>query len=247
MNRLKSTAEGDELTAYVKLQELYQDTPLPDDEILANLGLYLSRAAMSRILFMHSLYLKVLDTHGVVLDLGTRWGQNAALFTSFRSIYEPYNASRKIIAFDTFEGFPSVGDQDGDYAHNGAYSVSEGYDSYLCQVLSAHQHLSHRGHVDKFEIVKGDATVTLHKYLAEHPETIIALAYFDLDLYEPTKVCIEQLLPYLTKGSILGFDELCLDAFPGETVAFRESSLSHHPIHRSPLSSHSSYIVVDEL
>jgi hypothetical protein len=35
-----------------------------------------------------------------------------ALFTTLRNIYEPYNMSRKIIGFDTFEGFPSVSPQD---------------------------------------------------------------------------------------------------------------------------------------
>jgi hypothetical protein len=47
------------------------------------------------------------------MEFGVRWGQNMALFTSFRNIYEPYNVSRKIIGFDTFAGFPSISEQDG--------------------------------------------------------------------------------------------------------------------------------------
>ena len=31
---------------------------------------------------------------------------------SFRTIYEPFNASRKIIGFDTFEGLTSVSEKD---------------------------------------------------------------------------------------------------------------------------------------
>ena len=53
----------------------------------------------------HELYQKILNVHGVVIEFGTRWGQNLALFESFRGMYEPYNHFRKIIGFDTFEGF----------------------------------------------------------------------------------------------------------------------------------------------
>jgi len=43
----------------------------------------------------------------------------------------------------------------------------------------------------KIWINKGDASVEM-KYLYDNPETIIALAYFDFDLYQPTKKCLES-------------------------------------------------------
>jgi len=43
-----------------------------------------------------------------------------------------------------------------------------------------------------------------------------------LDLYEPTKKTLEWILPYLTKGSIIVFDDLNFHSFPGETIAVRE-------------------------
>jgi hypothetical protein len=88
--------------------ELLKSTPIPDDELLGNLGLFLSRQTLSRILFMHELYQKIINVHGVVIEFGVRWGQNLALFESFRGIYEPYNFNRKIIGFDTFSGFPEI-------------------------------------------------------------------------------------------------------------------------------------------
>ena len=41
--------------------------------------------------------------------------------------------------------------------------------------------------------------VTLRKYLDDHPETIVALAYFDFDLYEPTRKCPDQIKLTLTE------------------------------------------------
>ena len=74
----------------------------------------------------------------------------------------------------------------------------------------------------------------------------MALAYFDLDLYEPTKKCIELLKPRLTKGSVLGFDELNEEATPGETLALMETlGLRNVALRRLPYTSRSSYCVID--
>jgi hypothetical protein len=82
---------------------------------------------------MHELYLKIVPVHGVIMDFGTRWGQNLALFSSFRGIYEPYNYNRKLVGFDTFSGFPSHAPQDGSDAaiQPGAYGVTPGYESSI--------------------------------------------------------------------------------------------------------------------
>lgn len=213
-----STASKQELDAYARLYELFDEMPIPPDEVLANLELFQSRAAMGRILFMHSLYEKILDVHGIVIEFGVRWGRNLALFSTFRNVYEPHNYSRKIVGFDTFGGFPDDGE-----AEAGAFAVPVGYESYLTDILTAHERLAPRSHQQRFELVKGDVCKTLPQYLDEHPETIIALAYFDLDLYAPTYDCLTTIVPYLTKGSIVGFDNLLLPPFPGETKALRHA------------------------
>lgn len=223
-----------------------KDTPIPNDELLSNLGLYLNRQTLSRILFMHELYKKIVDVHGVIVEFGVRWGQNLALFESFRGIYEPYNYNRKIIGFDTFAGFPSVDVKDGVKLSQGDYSVTEHYEEYLEKVLQYHENESPIAHVKKYELVKGDAIVTIDEYLGQYPETIIALAYFDFDIYAPTKKCLQSIRDRLTKGSIIAFDELNCSEFPGETLAMKEVfGLDRYAIKRSPLAPLCSYIVIE--
>ena len=225
----------------------FQACPIPDNEFMQNLGLFLSRNNLQKILYLNELYQKIINVHGVVIEFGVRWGQNLALFESFRGIYEPYNFNRKIVGFDTFSGFPSVHEKDGtaDVITPGAFGVVDGYETYLQKVLDYHEQESPYSHIKKYELVKGDATITLEQYLVENPETIIAMAYFDLDLYEPTKKCLELIRPYLTKGSIIGFDELNLHDFPGETIALKEVfGLDKYPIVRSPLNPFAGHITI---
>jgi hypothetical protein len=227
---------------------LFKQCPIPENEMLSTLGLFLNRQTLSRILVMHELYKRIIGTKGVVMEFGVRWGQNLALFESFRGMYEPYDHSRKIVGFDTFEGFPSVHPKNGtsEVAARGSYAVTQNYVEYLTHVLDYHEQESPLQHMKKYELVKGDASITCPQYLAAHPETIVALAYFDMDLYAPTKRCLEAISSHLTKGSVIGFDELNYSVFPGETVALREVfGLDRYRIQALPLNPAQSFIVIE--
>lgn len=244
----KSYPSQKEGEARNRLQQLFQNCPIPANEKLSNLGLFMKRQDLSRVLFMHQLYQQIVPIHGAVMEFGVRWGQNLALFETFRGMYEPYNHNRKIVGFDTFSGFPSVHEKDGssNIVKPGAYSVTPQYEDYLSQVLDYHEQESPISHIRKYELVKGDASESIVRYLKDHPETIVALAYFDFDIYEPTKRCLEAIRPHLTRGSVIGFDELNIQDFPGETVALREVfGLDRYSIRRCPYSSLQSYIVID--
>jgi len=246
--RIASNSSRDELARRDKFLELFRCCPIPDRELLSNLGLFINRQTLSRILFMHNLYQRILDVHGIVVEFGVRWGQNLALFSAFRGMYEPFNYNRKIVGFDTFEGFVNLDPKDGraEIASAGGYSVTEGYEEYLRKVLDYHETESPLAHLKKHELVKGDACVTIDQYFRDNPETIVALAYFDFDVYLPTKKCLEAIQGHITKGTVIGFDELNWHSFPGETLALKEVlGLDRFRIMRSPLNPSPSFIVIE--
>lgn len=70
------------------------------------MGIFLNSKTWARLKFMDFIYQKIIELPGVVMEFGTRWGQNIATFAALRGIYEPFHRHRKILAFDTFEGFP---------------------------------------------------------------------------------------------------------------------------------------------
>lgn len=223
---IKSGSDRNYQLKRVELSQFLRNSPIPDNELLGNLGLFIERMHLSRIILMHDLYKRILHVPGVILEFGVRWGQNIVLFNAFRGMYEPYNYTRRVIGFDTFKGFPEVTVEDNTGIKAGVkmgdYSVSDGWKDELEDLLKHHDNLSPLPHIKKWELVEGDATVTFSDYLDKHPELIVSLAYFDFDLYKPTKKCLEMLLPHLTKGSVVVFDELNCPEFPGETVAVQE-------------------------
>lgn len=228
--------------------DTFKRCPIPNNELMGNLGLFLNSKNFSRMLFMDLLYRQIIDIHGVVMEFGTRWGQNMALFSSLRGIYEPFNRHRKVIGFDTFEGFIEISEKDGqsDMMNKGNYAVSVNYEEYLKEIMDYHEHENPLSHIKKYEIRKGDVTIEIDKYFKENPETIIALAYFDLDLYAPTHKCLETIRDRLVKGSVVAFDELNDHDCPGETLALMETfGLKNIRLKRSPYTSRTSYFVIE--
>ena len=227
--------------------ELFEECPIPNNQLLSNLGLYLNSKTLSRILFMNHIYQKIVSVQGVIMEFGVRWGQNLSLFAALRGIYEPFNRHRKIIGFDTFEGFPKIHDKDGTskMMKEGQLSLTEKYENYLEKILDCQEKDNPLSHIKKFILCKGDGANTIQKYFEQNPETIIALAYFDFDLYEPTRECLRAIKPRLVKGSILGFDELNDPDSPGETLALMEVfGLENIKLKRFPYTSRVSYFEV---
>jgi len=237
-----------ELDARKGLLKLLRNAPIPEEQLAENLGLFIESKYLSRMLFIDMIYRQIVDVHGVIMEVGIRWGQNAALFAALRGIYEPFNRHRKIVAFDTFTGFPTLAKEDGnsELMRVGQLATTEGYSDYLAKVLRTHEDLNPLSHIKKHEICIGDATKELPAYLERSPETIVALAYFDFDIYEPTKKCLDIIKPRLVKGSVIGFDELNDPDSPGETLALMESfGLNKIRLKRFAHTSRVSYFVVE--
>ncbi len=226
----------------------FKNCPIPEEQLLPNLGLFLNSKTLSRILFMDFIYKQIIDVQGAVFDFGTRWGQNLSLFSALRGIYEPFNRHRKLVGFDTFKGFPSVTKEDGssELMQIGSATVTDNYVDYLNKVMEFQELDNPLSHIKKFEVIEGDAIIELRNYLIRCPETIVALAYFDFDIYMPTKECLEMIKDRIVKGSILAFDELNDHDSPGETLALMQSfGLNKIRLKRYPYTSRISYFVVE--
>jgi hypothetical protein len=231
-----------------KMLSCFLESPIPKGQLLQNIGLFIESKHLARILLLDFLFRKIIDVHGNVFEFGCRWGQNSAVFSALRGIYDPFNRHRKIVSFDTFEGFASVSNKDGSHEmmFDGALSTTENYEEYLKRIMKIHELLNPLSHIDKFEIRKGDANLEVGKYLNEHPETIISLAFFDFDLYEPTKSVLNIIRPRLVRGSVVAFDELNDPDAPGETLALMDAvGLGNVRLRKYPHASRVAYFVVD--
>lgn len=222
---METNASPAQLDFRARLEEKFRSTPLPIEHLMCNLGLYIRSSVLVKFLVLNDLYQRILRLPGCIMEFGTWWGQNLVIFENFRAIHEPFNKTRKIVGFDTFTGYLgfSAADPKGDVVAPGGYSVSEGYRAYLQELLAIHEGNNVLGHLrQRHEVIEGDVVKQLPQYLAKHPETVIALAYFDMALYEPTRAALHAIRPHLIPGSVILLDEFSWSEAPGEARAFRE-------------------------
>jgi hypothetical protein len=221
-----TAANEDQLDFRTKLWELRNKNPLPEPELERNPALFLRSSLLARILAVSDVYRTIIDVPGQVFDLGCWWGQNSVLFENCRAIFEPFNKQRKIVSFDSFEGYTnwSEKDQKSEIFNQNTYSTGSGYEQFLANLLETHEGNNNLGHQrGVHEVVKGDATKSVPGYLAKNPETIVALAAFDLGLYEPTKVVLSAIKPHLVPGSCLLMIHLTRKELLGDGKAFLEA------------------------
>ncbi len=210
---------------------------------------YVPRQALTKFLARYELFRMQLEVHGSIVEVGVHRGASFMAWAHFSSILEPVNYLRKIIGFDTFEGFPAVGDKDSagvsEHLKKGGFGVEEDAEKELHRAAELYDVNRLMGHIPKIELVRGDVCRTLPEYLESNPHLIVSLLHLDADLYEPTRTALRHLLPRMPKGAVVAFDELNMKLFPGETLAAMEVvGLGNVPLRRFPFATSLSYAVI---
>jgi hypothetical protein len=184
---------------------------------------------------------------GSIVECGVFKGFGVMSWAKLSAMLEPENLTRRIYAFDTFAGFPSVHEKDSTaVAHVTPGGLFADSHDELQALITEYDRDRFLGHIDKVHLVKGDVVQTIPPFLESHPHLVVSLLFLDMDLYEPTKVALEQFVPRMPKGALLVFDELDNPMWPGETVAALESvGLGRLALRRFEWDPYISYAVLD--
>ena len=236
-----------ELQAGKQIERVFSKCPDSIEIKLQNFTKYIRRQNLTRLLALYELFKRVLPVKGSVVECGVHRGFGLMAWANMSAVLEPVNLTRRIYGFDTFEGFPSVTDKDrtrlAEVGEGGLYA-----DSYeeLTELLSIYDANRFLGHINKVKLIKGNAVETIPAFLEEHPHLVVSLLFLDFDLYEPTKVAIENFFPRIPKGGIIAFDELDNPLWPGETQALLDTvGINRLRIERVEFDPYIGYAVVE--
>ncbi len=159
------------------------------------------------------LFRRVSGLAGDIVECGVFKGASLSRLIKFRALFEnPF--SKKIIAFDTFGEFPEaryepdVKKRELFIKEAGSRSIGKDRLISVLQRLNLYQNI---------ELIEGNILDTVPYYKSENPHLKISLLHIDVDLYDPTKVCLEQLYPLVVKGGIVILDDY--GAFAGANKA----------------------------
>ncbi len=178
-------------------------------------GFYLTASVqrMGKFASHLEMFRRSLELAGDIVECGVFKGASLSRFVKFRSLFET-PASRKIHGFDTFGAFPPADDPMDEQKREEFVSQAGSTSISRRQLLGLFDKL---GLNENLELVEGDIIETVPAFCADHPELGISLLNIDVDLLEPTRVCLEHLYPRVVSGGIVILDDY--GAFPGATKA----------------------------
>ena len=106
----------------------------------------------------------------------------------------------------------------------------------LRRLLVLHEKSNAMGHYNnKHKVIKGDCRKTIPDFMKENPNEYVALAFFDVNAYQPTLEAFEQVWAKLVPGGVAAFWQLTRNTIPAEAMVYSEKILGHyaHNIHRA--------------
>lgn len=220
-------------------------------EALESFTRYASKACLSKMLARIDIFRNhVLPVHGNIVTCGLLHGADLFLWAKLSNIFEPSNHTRKIIGFDTFEGFSEFHPEKdagslGHFKPGDLKGLSLERMQAAVDVYDLNRPLSH---IQKIELVQGDLAKTAHEYAATHQYMTVAMLYLDVDLYEPTLAALKAFVPMMPKGAVIVFDEANYQRFEGESRAMADYfplGKRQLRLQRFPYTSMVSYAVLD--
>jgi hypothetical protein len=202
----------------------FDKSKISTEKKLDNFTKYVRRQTLSRFVVQYEIFKRQLKIKGSIVECGVHIGGGVMAWAKLSSILEPYNYHRKIIGFDTFEGFPGVSkiDKNRPEVKKGMFKESNDMLSEINASIKEYDENRFINHINKVELIKGDAIQTIPKFITNNEHILISLLYLDFDIYKPTSVALENFIPRMPKGSIIAFDELNNSDWPGETHALLE-------------------------
>lgn len=210
------------------LEKLYNITELSIFEMFRNFPVFAPRFNIARFLVHYELFKKIVVCPGVIIDLGVFRGASTFTWAKLCEIFCPTDVRKVVYGFDTFEGFPSLSDEDGPVdikqdVRKGGYFGGDSIEKDLRLAQEAMNYDRHLKHMSRIKFIKGDVIKTIPEFVASKGNGLrIALLNLDLDLYEPTKVALEYFIPLMVRGGIIILDEYAVDTFGGESKAVDE-------------------------
>jgi hypothetical protein len=168
--------------------------------------------------------LKTKKVKGDILEFGI--GRGRSMIATLHIMSE-YNINKKIFAFDSFDGFGKISDEDKSYRNpkkrEWAFSPKKQFKYNIKNIKKILSYHLYKKKIKKIKFIKGFVEDTLKKQKFNS----ISFINLDLDLYNGHKIVLEKTFEKLSKYGIIYLDDIILKSkkkapFPGAYTAVKE-------------------------
>lgn len=215
--RALEEARGHFAREFRQLRKLRSPLGAPDDQVFLNIARPVLDSRRTQLGYdrLYVLWQAVANVAHLSLpaaEIGSYLGGTS--FFLARAFQALAGGDRELHVVDTFEGHPEWRISAHDAEHQRGKFTETSYEevrSYLAPF-------------PRVQVHKGEASAIVRRW----PEMQFCLVHLDVDLYEPTRECLEYFGPRLASGGIIVMDDFGAPNCPGVSLAAREF-LEHGP------------------
>ena len=189
---------------------IYNGSYLPweEDSHFKRLYQEVKRRTLKDIARCYELYALTSQTfeagvEGVAIEVGTWQGGSAAIMAGAML---KVSAKSKLYVFDTFEGIVKAGENDNKFRNRDLNNTNP---------TLARETIASAG-LRNYEVIKGTFPEQIPEEITQHLDHI-AVVHCDVDTFTSTRDIIEFVIPRLTRGAIIIFDDYGLPGCEGVT------------------------------
>ena len=157
----------------------------------------------TKLLARYELYRMVIELPGDIVEGGVFKGAGLLYWAKLIEIFNP-RTSRRVIGFDTFQGYPDSGRE---YERDNARAFERSTDYQPKGAESLAQIAQSQGLQQRIELVPGGVGSSVREYVQANPGFRIALLNLDFDTYDSTKAMLEACYELVVPRGVVVLDE----------------------------------------
>ena len=177
-----------------------------------------------------------LDIPGDIVEVGVFKGTGIAQLLKMREIFIPAS-NKKVIGFDLFSKsteyqstLNNFDEKLDEFYKNSNVNMEEGIKKEEIEYFLKNMKLTNTRmgfNTDIYQLIEGDVSISIPKYLKDNPGFRISYLYLDLDIDEPTYISLNLLYDRIVRGGVMVFDEYACEKWTESDAVDR--FLKEHP------------------
>ena len=195
-------------------------------EILKNFLIYSRRQNLKRFLMHYDLFKKTIHLPGDIMELGVYRGEGLMTWANLLEIFCIGNRTKRVFGFDNWSGFKSFSKKDGKPNKKSGKIIGgfnpKKFKKELLETIKIFDNDRFIKWKQRIFLVDGDIEKTIKKFIKNNPGIRFSLVHFDMDLYKPTKIALENIFPLVVRNGVIIFDDYGMPDWAGETKAVDE-------------------------
>ena len=190
-----------------KINHLQHQSLFSYDEFLANC----SFDRVQKIIWKYELFKMVQNIPGDIVECGVHKGSGIYLYAKLLKIFKP-NSLVKVVGFDFFGKPQKINNK-----YEIDLKVNQNHTGHGSKQKEIINNLKKFG-ISNVKLIPGDVCITTKDYVKKNVGFRISMLVLDVDNYEGTFECLNNLYSNVTRGGIIVLDEYALEKY-GESDA----------------------------